>query len=1050
MQTLLVLSLSGSILALLLLSLRYLLLKTMPSTVYYYAWLLVLLRFALPLPGLVPTGFSPAAEKPDATPAAVVRTETRTTRTVQPPTVAGFSQKETFSAADIPVVVSSSELPDTASSVHPSRFERSVPWKSPVLWFGIWASGTVLCFSITLFSYLHFTRKLRPSLRAPDRSTRELYSSLPGRKPALSRSSKLRTPLMFGLFTPVIVLPDREYDEEQLYHILRHEMMHYRRFDTLYKWFSVLLLSAHWFNPLSWLIRRELNRACELSCDEMLLRIMNPQEKRSYGNTLLNMAASGALPAGVVATTFATEKKNLKERLEQIMTYQKKSFSRVLATVLALVFLVGCGAAAGPSQTDIEPSAESGTSVTDDGRPVVRVATVDEFLAAIAPDTIIELDAGTYDLTAAANYSGTTDSKYYLWEEAYDGWQLTILDVSNLSLRGAGMGESVISTDPRYADVIHFRNCTNVSLSGLTAGHTREPGYCAGGVLYFDTCSDVSIDACGLYGCGTIGVWAENSARITVTASDIYECSYGAVSVSRCRDTRIENCNICGHGTREGQGSAIYVFEASYSDGFTVYRNRVHDNSAQYVLKLDSTKGALFLSNEVTGNRLETSVFCFGQYSATVDGCVFSDNTGHYGWYSGGEGGIYASDAEGNLLAPADLAGMNYREIDLGSVAPAKSPVAPTEVAAGGEIVVSTVDDFLRAIGPDRTVVLDGNLFDLSTASSYGSLGGEYWYWQESYDGPELVIENVSGLTISAASDDPKATTLAAIPRYANVLNFKSCDNIWLIGFTAGHTREPGSCSGGVLFFTNCNGIRIDDCRLYGCGILGVQSANCTSFSATGTEIYECSQGAVQMFMTDGISFTNCDIHDVPSPALSFTECGDKIWNGSAVIGLSGTYNVTEDGRLTKYTYDYNWYDESTGDGYVLAVPELENPFANEEPVPYEENPAALAFAVTVQKLITDGNWEALADRISYPLTVFGDSDNYSIGSRKEFLDFGIDSVLTPRVRQRIADAELVEYGHSLFGNTCCDGLLAFVCAGNVNDPDAYFLNCISVATPLS
>ena len=48
-------TISGSVLTLLLMVLRYTVLRKMPSTVYYYAWLLVLLRFALPLPGLVPT-----------------------------------------------------------------------------------------------------------------------------------------------------------------------------------------------------------------------------------------------------------------------------------------------------------------------------------------------------------------------------------------------------------------------------------------------------------------------------------------------------------------------------------------------------------------------------------------------------------------------------------------------------------------------------------------------------------------------------------------------------------------------------------------------------------------------------------------------------------------------------------------------------------------------------------------------------------------------------------------------------------------------------------
>ena len=51
METLLTLSLSGSALALLLLLLRRVFVRQMPSTVYYYAWLLVLLRFALPAGG---------------------------------------------------------------------------------------------------------------------------------------------------------------------------------------------------------------------------------------------------------------------------------------------------------------------------------------------------------------------------------------------------------------------------------------------------------------------------------------------------------------------------------------------------------------------------------------------------------------------------------------------------------------------------------------------------------------------------------------------------------------------------------------------------------------------------------------------------------------------------------------------------------------------------------------------------------------------------------------------------------------------------------------
>ena len=54
MRILLALTASGSVLIALLLLLKALLGKRLSSTVYYYLWLLVLLRFVLPAPGLVP------------------------------------------------------------------------------------------------------------------------------------------------------------------------------------------------------------------------------------------------------------------------------------------------------------------------------------------------------------------------------------------------------------------------------------------------------------------------------------------------------------------------------------------------------------------------------------------------------------------------------------------------------------------------------------------------------------------------------------------------------------------------------------------------------------------------------------------------------------------------------------------------------------------------------------------------------------------------------------------------------------------------------------
>jgi polygalacturonase len=238
--------------------------------------------------------------------------------------------------------------------------------------------------------------------------------------------------------------------------------------------------------------------------------------------------AAGALPAGVVATTFSTEKRNLKERLEQIMN-NNKSGARVFAAVLTLALLLGFCAAAGPARAE----SASGS--------VETVSSVDGFLAAIGSDRVIELAPGAYDLSAASDYGGESANSCYVWNKSYDGYELEIRGVQNLTIRGAGKGSSSIAAMPRYANVLRFSGCENVSVEALTAGHTTEPGFCTGGVLEFENCERTSVSACGLYGCGILGVRAMNCNDLTVSDSEIYECSYGAVSLDHCRNVRVEN-----------------------------------------------------------------------------------------------------------------------------------------------------------------------------------------------------------------------------------------------------------------------------------------------------------------------------------------------------------------------------------------------------------------------------------------------------------------------------------------------------------------------------
>ena len=86
--------------------------------------------------------------------------------------------------------------------------------------------------------------------------------------------------------------------------------------------------------------------------------------------------------------------------------------------------------------------------------------------------------------------------------------------------------------------------------------------------------------------------------------------------------------------------------------------------------------------------------------------------------------------------------------------------------------------------------------------------------------------------------------------------------------------------------------------RLYGCGVTGVDTFMCSGVDVINTEIYECSYGAVYFSMTSDINFKNCNIHDVPSPALTFSDCQNIIWNDQNLEGDELRYDVEHDGTL--------------------------------------------------------------------------------------------------------------------------------------------------------
>ena len=545
----------------------------------------------------------------------------------------------------------------------------------------------------------------------------------------------------------------------------------------------------------------------------------------------------------------------------------KKLISLMIAAIM-LLSLAACGEAPDSSAAETEPP-ETSAPKTEDGRPVTEVTTVDELLAAIAPDTVIELTGQRYMLTEASDYGTGSGSGYYRWDTG-DGAELVIENVTGLTIRAANR-DTCIVTEPRWVNVLHFIGCEDITLEGFTAGHT-DGAYCSGGVLCFENTKGVTVDGCSLYGCGTEGVTTYSCEDVAVTGSEIWNCSQGAAFIYDSKNVSFDNCDF--HGITAEFG----MFRTIDSDKFALLNSTIRDSSGDVFFNSSRSSGVYIGGCEVSGNKFR-DMFASELIPVTVEGCALGDND-IIDWYADMEklGSLYenskAVDHERNVYSYSELQNMQKTENAVWNAYVPEVSTPEVAVSEDGKVHVTTVDEFLAAIAPDTTIYLEAGTYDLSTAEGCGVTETDRYRWDLRFDGPSLVITGVDGLTIEGAGAE--SVTIAAVPRYADVLGFERCAGLTLRGFTAGHTEEKGYCTGGVLYFDLCDDAVIDGCALFGCGIMGITASSCADMNVSNTEIYDCEYGAVTLNDSNAV-FDSCDIHDNGGPDF-------KLYNSTAIV----------------------------------------------------------------------------------------------------------------------------------------------------------------------
>ncbi|MBR3454669.1 MAG: right-handed parallel beta-helix repeat-containing protein [Bacteroidaceae bacterium] len=195
---------------------------------------------------------------------------------------------------------------------------------------------------------------------------------------------------------------------------------------------------------------------------------------------------------------------------------------------------------------------------------------------------------------------------------------------------------------------------------------------------------------------------------------------------------------------------------------------------------------------------------------------------------------------------------------------------------SASKIVVHNGVEFIKALGSNRTVVIASgshiNLTDeifsegledklniknielIVNPAKVGKNGLLQYNYQS--DGVELHLAYMKNLTIEG--EGMTRPVIQVRPRYTYILSFDHCENITVKNLEMGHTDE-GYCEGGVLSFTDCKGVKVDNCDMYGCGTEGITATNCENLQCEGSIIRDCSYSIMTLTNVKGkVNFSEC------------------------------------------------------------------------------------------------------------------------------------------------------------------------------------------------
>lgn len=202
----------------------------------------------------------------------------------------------------------------------------------------------------------HYIRQYRKAIysvehyAAPwDERTNALFEQIQrqaGRKIRVQGYTTLNIESAFGIgiLHKRIILPDRGCTATELRYVLLHEYTHFFNHDTLVKLLVTLFCIIFWWNPVVYLLKKDLEQTLEIKCDLSVARTLNEKERAAYLRTILSLMKQTGIKHHLPFTATTLFKNNaqseIKERFAIVMAYSVHQHHRAASAMFISMFAV--------------------------------------------------------------------------------------------------------------------------------------------------------------------------------------------------------------------------------------------------------------------------------------------------------------------------------------------------------------------------------------------------------------------------------------------------------------------------------------------------------------------------------------------------------------------------------------------------------------------------------------------------------------------------------------------------------------------------------------